>query len=123
MPSLREDLGMKTGEGLVCAYIPATADILQDWPTEDGHLYTHGDIALDFVRLDNKPVKWWVLKNVARSFRYNHPEPIWHGPVEDFGVQCLPDVPQPEGTKLAVRQYHSGPWITLSPEDLAAYAN
>lgn len=122
MPTLMEDLGMKRGEGLVCAYLPDAPDILHTDEGGSGILYsTQGRVAIDYILYNEKPVKWWVFKNVARDLGYNFPEPIWHGPVEDFRLQCLPDVPKPAGTKLAVRQYHCGPWVTLTTEDLLTY--
>lgn len=124
MTSLREDLGMRAGEGLIVAYLPDTPEILHTEEFDGGTVYsTQGRVAIDYLREDEKPVKWWIFKSVARNLGYNHPEPIWNGPVEDFSVQCLPDVPKPAGHKLAVRQYHRGPWVTLSDEDLATYGN
>lgn len=121
--SLVQDLGMRPGEGLVVAYIPDTSglQLMGEQELPNGILYTIGPTAVDIIDDKLKPVKWWVLKNVARGLGFNHPEPIWHGPVEDFGVHCLPNRDKPAGTHLAVRQYARGPWVTLTDEDLANY--
>jgi hypothetical protein len=75
--------------------------------------YLADDRLLDLYPEDTKPVKWWLVKAAARILGVAPIETIWSGPAMDFRVECLPNVPQPPDTQLAIRQYSRGPWITL----------
>lgn len=122
---LYSSLGLARDAGLVAAYIPETAEMMMEHPIreidDDLIMYTVGDLALDIISERERPVRWWQVKNYARAHRFNFPEPIWTGAAEDFRLKSLPNVPQPEGTKLAIRQYARGPWITISTEDFLTY--
>jgi hypothetical protein len=124
LSSIAKDLGISPDEGLLVAYLPELLNVL-DYEIREAAdtvtVYTQGVMAVEALSERERPIKWWKFKNYAREAGFNHPEPIWHGPAGDFRVQCLPDVPQPDGTNLAIRQYSRGPWITLTPEDLAQY--
>jgi hypothetical protein len=106
-------LGWDPYEGVVAAFIP---DIPNDAPNEE-HLVTDGvacvynGMVIDVVSV--KPTKWWKVKNAARELGLSFLNPVWGGPVSEFSVNSLPDVPQPEGTILAIRRFHQGPWIKL----------
>lgn len=92
------------------------------------HVYRDGDRffevfsidgeVMDMLPYDTKPVKWWMVREAARSLGLDYPEPILTCPAEDFRVSCLPDVPTQPGRVLAFRQYGRGPWIKISPKDL-----
>lgn len=86
-------------------------------------LYTMDDLAVDLLRDDEKPVKWYHLKNAARAGGFNFPEPFWTGPAADFSVKSLSENAKSpeEGYAMAVRSYHRGPWIRLTQEDLKRY--
>jgi hypothetical protein len=106
-------LGWDPYEGVNAAFIP---DIPNDAPNEehmviDGVACVYNGMVIDVVNV--KPTKWWKVRNAARELGLSFPEPIWSGPVSEFSVNSLPDVPQPEGTILAVRRFHQGPWIKL----------
>jgi hypothetical protein len=118
---LYKDMGLDRDDGLIAAYIPVNAELMNEHTMPDGTLYSVDGCAVDLVMDDEKPVRFWQLKQAARQFRLNHPEPIWTGAAGDFRVQCLPKVPQPADTTLAVRQYRRGPWITLTEEDKVRY--
>jgi hypothetical protein len=110
-------MGLPRDEGLVVAYIPRTAQMPEEYEWRDGMRFfvavAYDDVLMDLLPSDNKNVKWWKVREAARDLKLDEINPIWSGPSEDFRVSCLPQVPQPDGTVLAMRQYSRGPWITL----------
>lgn len=117
---LHQQLGLRRDDGIIVAYIPAIADVMEEWPYRDGLrefiVYAQNDRVVDMLPHDGKPVKWWMVKMAASAARKSPVEPIFSCAAEDFSVKKIPDVPQPPGTKLAVRCYSHGPWLTLSKE-------
>lgn len=112
-----KEMGLESGEGLICAFIPIMNAVPQEVEFRDGKrnftLVSLDGVVLDLVPQDQKTVKWWIVRTAARENKLQIPEPIWSGAAEDFRVEALPDLPQPENTILALRQYRCGPWIKL----------
>ena len=110
-------MGLPRGEGLVVAYIPKTGKVPEEYEYRDGKrsfvAVAYDGVLMDILPTDKQAVKWWLVRNAARSLRLDQIEPLWSGPNEDFRVSCLPQLPKPEGRQLAMRQYSRGPWIIL----------
>lgn len=110
-------LGLPCDEGLVVAYIPPTGQMPEEYEYRDGArsfiAVAYDNILMDLLPMDRKSVKWWIVREAARALKLAPIEPLWTGPVEDFRVSCLPQLPRPEGYTLAMRQYSKGPWILL----------
>lgn len=111
-------LGLPRDEGLVVAYIPSTATMPEEYEYRDGSrsfvAVAYDNVLMDLLPMDRKPVKWWIVREAARALKCTPIEPLWTGPVEDFRVSCLPQLPRPEPDwTLAMRQYSRGPWILL----------
>lgn len=110
-------LGLSREDDIIVAYIPAEAEVMEEYPYRDGTrefvVFCQSGKVMDMLPLDSKGVKWWLVKKAARALCKDHIEPIKFCAAEDFSLKCLPDVPQPEGTKLALRCYSRGPWIKL----------
>lgn len=119
--TIRDDaalqLGLDRDEGVIIAHIPKTDIMGEEYEFRDGKrefvAVAYDGVLLDLIPTDRKNCKWWFVREAARSLRLGQIEPIWAGPAEDFRVSCLPQVPKPEGTRLALRQYSRGPWILL----------
>lgn len=118
---LYAQLGLRRDDAIIVAYIPATAEVMEEWPYRDGGrefvVYSQNGKVVDMLPYDARSVKWWMVKEAARAARKDFVEPIWSCAAEDFTVQKIPDVPQPTGTKLAIRCYSHGPWLTLTKEN------
>lgn len=118
--------GVARDEGVVVAYIPDNAEgtLHMEHDYRDGKRefvgYSLDGVLLDMLPADKKPVKWWMVREAARQLELAFIEPIHACAAEDFRLSCVLDkrLPQPEGTKLAFRQYGRGPWITLDPESM-----
>ena len=110
-------MGLPLDEGLVVAYIPKTGQMGEEYEWRDGDrqfiAVAYDDKLLDLMPTDKKTVKWWIVREAARQLRLNEITPLWTGPVEDFHVSCLPQLPRPPESNLAMRQYSKGPWIIL----------
>lgn len=117
--------GIDRDEGVVIAYIPTGDAIMDEHEYRDGDrtftLFSMDGVALDMLPQDRKTVKWWMVREAAREHRLQFIEPIKACAAEDFRVSCLPQVPQPEGTVLAFRQYSRGPWITMTKDQDGNY--
>lgn len=114
--------GFDRGEGVLVAYIPKPVEggpmYYLEHPYRSGKrafvVYSYDGIVLDMIPADNKGVKWWMVREAARSLGLDYPEPIHTCAAEDFRVSCLPDVPAKPDSALAFRAYGKGPWIKLS---------
>lgn len=128
MAQLHEDLGLDRDDGLIFAVIPGRAVMMEhEYRFDDktyATLHTIDDKAVDLVRADGKPVRFWQLKTAARSLGFNFPEPIWSGPAEEIKLKSLVGWLPEEGDShsVALRAYQHGPWITLKKEDFERYA-
>lgn len=115
--TVTDDLGLARDTGIMLAFIPTQDGIPREVTYREGtrtYILAHLDgVVLDLIPQDMKPVKWWIVKNAAREEKLNIPQPLWYGPAEDLNIDELPDLPQPENTVLAMRQYSQGPWIKL----------
>jgi len=122
---LYKQLSIDPAEGLICAYIPAQILQMEEFEVRSGDryftLYAHrtawDNVVLDAMPSDSKNVKWWLVKELARSEGLSWVEPFWSGPAGEFDVRWLPDVPRPERSVMAIRQYSRGPWIKLPDKD------
>lgn len=111
-------MGLPLDEGLVVAWIPPTSSMGEEYEYRDGKrdfvAICYDGVLLDMLPADRKNVKWWQVREAARQLRVAPIEPLWTGPVEDFAVSCLPQLPRTEPDwQLAMRQYSRGPWILL----------
>lgn len=124
-------MGIPRDEGLVVAYIPKTDSMPEEYEYRDGDRWftavAYDGVLMDLIPADTKTVKWWQVREARRQLRLEEINPIWAGPCEDFRVSCLPQLPKPENTNLAMRQYSRGPWVILEEkhgqQDLPLYAN
>lgn len=120
---LHEDLGLARDDGLIFAVIPQGEIMMEHDAGLSRTLYTIGDKAVDLVRADGKPVRFWQLKAAARVAGFNFPEPIWSGPAEEIKLKSLVGwLPEDDSHAAALRAYRHGPWITLKKEDFERYA-
>lgn len=114
---LYAQLGFDRHDGVIVAYIPKDDLLMGEHAYRDGSrdftVYTRAGKVLDMLPLDGKAVKWWMVKEAARFLRLSPIEPIMSCAAEDFRVESLPQVPQPAGTVLAIRNYSRGPWLTF----------
>ncbi len=105
------------GEGLLAAFVPVTDKVPKEYEYRDGtrnfRLFSWNGVALDMLPGDAGACKWWMVKDAAREAKVGLIEPVWAGPADDFTLKCLPDLPQPPNTHLAVRRFSRGPWIKL----------
>lgn len=112
-----KEMGITGDEGLLCAYIPLMVGMPQEVEYREGTrtftLVSLDGRAIDMMPQDQKGVKWWMVKNAAKENKLEFPQELWYGPADEFSIDALPDMPQPEGTVLALRQYSRGPWIKL----------
>lgn len=119
---LHKQLGIPGDEAFMFAYIPVVDGLMDEYPWRDGKregtLFAWEGLAMDILPEDSKAVKWWLVKNAAREYKLDVVEPIFTCPAADFRVQCLPEVPRPDGTRLAFRMYGRGPWITLPEKEM-----
>lgn len=113
--------GVPRDEGVLVAYIPRITEdgptMYMETPYRDGKrvfvVYSYDGVVLDMMPLDAKGVKWWLVREAARSLGLDYPEPILTCAAEDFTVKSLPDVPAKPNCNLAFRAYGRGPWIEL----------
>lgn len=114
-------MGLPLDEGIIVAYIPKTDQMGTEYEYRDGDRWfvamAYDDKLLDLLPADKKNVKWWVVREAARQLGLNEVTPLYAGPVEDLHISCLPQLPRPEHTNLAMRQYSRGPWIILEEKD------
>lgn len=112
-------MGMDRHEGVIVAYLPRFEALPQEFSFRDGPDDYRTAVAYDGRLIDCIPsdMRWWKVREAARTLGLDEVSPIWSGPAEDLRVSCLPDVPQPEGTYLAMRQYRCGPWISLEQKE------
>lgn len=120
-------LGIPGDEGLVAGYIPVFDTIPQEFIYRDGArtfiMYAIDGTVLDMIAEDQKPVKWWLVKqachNVNLGERVTGLSPIetfYSGRADEFRVESLPSSildRKPEGHQMAVRMYKQGPWVKL----------
>lgn len=115
-----EALETKCDVGLVVAFVPNHTNRAEEVQVTGSRpmllCLVEGEV-IDGVPADQKAVKWWHVVREAKLARRDIVDVIWSGPVEDFSVRCLPDVPQPDNTDLAIRLYSSGPWIKLPTKE------
>lgn len=108
-------LGIPRDEGVIVAYLPAKPLFFDEYDCDSGVGLGHHGTLLDIV--GPAPVKWWKVRNAARSYGLEQVEPIWYGPAAEFNVNCLPIGTKPDGKTLSLRQYGRGPWINLEEKD------
>jgi hypothetical protein len=115
--------GIARDEGLMVAYLPELASVMQEYPLTWGTLYAQDGVAIDVFEY-GKRVKWWKVREAARLNGLAIVEPVWQGPAEDFRLGMFPPtpkgVPQEGGqfykSRLHMRAWRHGPWIDISKE-------
>jgi hypothetical protein len=109
--------GVSYDEGVVVAYIPPSTTIPMEYEYKDGRrefiVYKYDTKVVDMLPFDKQGVKWWQVREAARSLRLDMIEPIFACAAEDFRLSCVPRLPRPKGYVLAFRQYGRGPWVVL----------
>lgn len=113
--------GVDRDEGVIVAYIPKMDAVPVEHHYRDGGreflLYSFKRKVIDMLPFDRKNVKWWQVREAARALKLDYIEPIFACAAEDFRVSSLPQLPKPEGTYLAFRQYSRGPWVNLEAKE------
>lgn len=125
-----KDFGIHPYDGLLVAYLPPLASVLQEYFKGTCKVYAQDGIVLDMLDTDAPRVKWWRVREAARQLQMGIVEPMWSGPACDLTAQRLEELrargatwrlPGEEG-KLFMRAFSHGPWVCLDEEENARAA-
>ncbi len=115
---LAQALGVESNEGVQVALFPDTVEDVSltgesfDWDKNVrawglvGNLGPWGPRLLDVVTEPDVDVKWWKVREFAKTNGFDHVPIRWEGAVVD-----IPDRYFAPGTILGVRMYNHGPWF------------
>lgn len=119
-----KDFGIHPYDGLLVAYLPPLASVLQEYFKGTCKVYAQDGIVLDMLDTEAPRVKWWRVREAARQLQMGIVEPMWSGPACDLTASRLQEIQESrkdEG-KLFMRAFSHGPWICLDEEENARAA-